>query len=275
MDYLGLIEEILSGGLGKMSDTFRYHQLAWIKSIQNADGGFSGRQGPSDLYYTDFAVRCIVMMDKNNEMLDSAAVYLSNWRRDPVDYVELFNLLNLSRMLHSCGRMHETAFWRVPDILCPNAYDIFLNSLCREMAGDDIPLLTGKMDVEHSGQSSLMAATAGKRIMEESITEEEANQTANQLAVFQGDDGGFLAHRDAVGAELLSAFNVVLTLSILGKMSLVNVPRLARYIRGCAHADGGFGASPDDPERDIEYTYYGLGLLGLLMNYKSESMEKV
>ena len=266
MDYLGIVEEILSDGLSKTSDTFRLLQLAWLRSMQNADGGFSGRQGPSDLYYTDFAVRCIVLLDRNSGILDHAKVYLSNWRRDPVDYVELFNLLNLSRMLHPPGGLQETACWRPPVISAPNAYDVFLHSLCREMRGDDIPLINGIIDADHSEQSSLLAASVGKRIVEKTITEQEANQIAIQLAAFQSADGGFLAHKDAVGSELLSAFNVVLSLSFLGKMSLVNVPLLARYVRGCACASGGFGASPDDPERDIEYTYYGLGLLGLLMN---------
>ena len=49
--------QLLAAGLGALPDALRDRHRRYLISSQNADGGFSGREGASDLYYTGFALR--------------------------------------------------------------------------------------------------------------------------------------------------------------------------------------------------------------------------
>ena len=40
-----------------LPEAARARHAGYLKSAQNSDGGFSGREGDSDLYYTAFALR--------------------------------------------------------------------------------------------------------------------------------------------------------------------------------------------------------------------------
>jgi hypothetical protein len=55
--YLLRLGRRLSSGLGKLPAEARARHQAFVLSRQNADGGFSGREGGSDLYYTGFGLR--------------------------------------------------------------------------------------------------------------------------------------------------------------------------------------------------------------------------
>lgn len=53
--YLLRLTTRLADGLGKVPESIRTRHTAYLRSCQNPDGGFSGREGGSDLYYTGFA----------------------------------------------------------------------------------------------------------------------------------------------------------------------------------------------------------------------------
>jgi hypothetical protein len=66
---------------------------------QRADGGFGGRRGDSDLYYTDFALRTLSLASAPDDVLQRAANYLTSVRPKAGDVVECFSWLNAGRML--------------------------------------------------------------------------------------------------------------------------------------------------------------------------------
>ena len=61
-----------------------------------------------------------------------------------------------------------------------------------------------------------------------------------------------------------STFTAMLTLGDLGALEQIDHPAATRFVRSCRLRPGGFGASPDDTQADVEYTFYGLGALAIL-----------
>ncbi|MDA0282847.1 MAG: terpene cyclase/mutase family protein [Planctomycetota bacterium] len=60
--YLVRLAERLANGLSRMDEARRDRHRSFILSCQQSDGGFGGREGDSDLYYTSFAVRSLGML---------------------------------------------------------------------------------------------------------------------------------------------------------------------------------------------------------------------
>ena len=59
--YLQELTIRLASSLGHVADETRQRHTDWIWSCQQSDGGFPGREGGSDLYYTAFALRTLAM----------------------------------------------------------------------------------------------------------------------------------------------------------------------------------------------------------------------
>jgi prenyltransferase beta subunit len=87
-------------------------------------------------------------------------------------------------------------------------------------------------------------------------------ETINFLTAMQSPAGGLRAHSGA-GADMLSTFTGIMTLLQANELRRLNLPSIARFTAACADPDGGFAACPGDMP-DVEYTYYGLAVLGLL-----------
>ena len=63
MSYLAGLTLRLVAGAMHFDDDFRRRHAAWFAAAQTADGGFPGRQGPADLYYTGFGLRGLALLD--------------------------------------------------------------------------------------------------------------------------------------------------------------------------------------------------------------------
>ena len=64
--------------------------------------------------------------------------------------------------------------------------------------------------------------------------------------------------------DLLSTFTGSWTLAELGGLDRLDRPALRNYAEGLQGPDGGFRGGIWDVGSDVEYTFYGVGLLGLL-----------
>ena len=83
-EYQALTDEQLRA----KTDEFRARQASFLSATQNPDGGFSGREGGSDLYYAGFALRGLAVLGdltpeiaeratggREDELLDSCDVF--------------------------------------------------------------------------------------------------------------------------------------------------------------------------------------------------------
>src|SRR5262245_37979488 len=61
--YLERLTTRISDALSRVDPALRQRQTAYLLGCQNPDGGWSGREGDSDLYYTAFALRGLAVLD--------------------------------------------------------------------------------------------------------------------------------------------------------------------------------------------------------------------
>ncbi|MBS0264080.1 MAG: geranyl transferase, partial [Planctomycetes bacterium] len=88
--YLLRLGTRLAVGLAGLSPEDRSRHREFILSRQNLDGGFSGREGGSDLYYTGFAVRSLaVLQELRVEDCRRIAAYLGGSRQSTVSVIDL------------------------------------------------------------------------------------------------------------------------------------------------------------------------------------------
>jgi geranylgeranyl transferase type-2 subunit beta len=61
--YLFQLTVRLNEGMARVPESVRSRHATYLLAAQNADGGFSGREGGSDLYYTGFALRGLAVLN--------------------------------------------------------------------------------------------------------------------------------------------------------------------------------------------------------------------
>src|SRR5437879_3752915 len=89
--YLAQLTARLIEGLQRQTELFRKRHGAYLRGLQNGDGGFSGREGGSDLYYTGFALRGLAVLDESTpEAIEQAAGYLRQSLRQQTSVVDFF-----------------------------------------------------------------------------------------------------------------------------------------------------------------------------------------
>ncbi len=109
------------------------------------------------------------------------------------------------------------------------------------------------------------AAAVGLLQLTDALTEQVRETTAAYLAETVSDEGGLRANGRIPLADLLSTFTGVWTLDELGCGDRVDPQAAARFARSIERAEGGFHGGLWDEGHDVEYTFYGLGTLALLI----------
>src|SRR5262249_43976969 len=113
--YLNDLNIRLTDGLARLPEAFRGRHARFLRERQNLDGGFSGREGESDLYYTGFALRGLAVLDGlTPEISGRAASYLRGCLSSRASVVDLFSLLYACLLVQASGG---------PDVLAGSAAD--------------------------------------------------------------------------------------------------------------------------------------------------------
>lgn len=162
MSYLGNLTLRLASGAMQLPEEFRTRHSSFLAAAQRDDGGFAGRQGESDLYYTGFAVRGLILLGAlSEEAAERTAVFLqARTGRDlpPVDFLSLIFasvLLEISYGLDVFGRANldrleairrnlqplrreDGGFAKTPKSGRSSTYQSFLSVACLELVGAEI-----------------------------------------------------------------------------------------------------------------------------------------
>src|SRR5579863_1329720 len=102
--YLLRLGRRLSLGLAELPADVRARHRTFVLSRQNPDGGFSGREGGSDLYYTGFAVRGLALLDGlSADDCRRIASYLKSCQRMQVTVIDLVSWLYCALMVQAAG----------------------------------------------------------------------------------------------------------------------------------------------------------------------------
>jgi geranylgeranyl transferase type-2 subunit beta len=103
-DYLQDLNEQLALRVARLSDEVRKRTAAFCLERQNADGGWSGREGDSDLYYTGFALRTLSVLEVlTPEIAAKTAGFLKTCLAGQASVVDFFSLLYSALLVQVSG----------------------------------------------------------------------------------------------------------------------------------------------------------------------------
>lgn len=306
MDF-GYLERLtiqLTAGAALLEETVVKPHLDFVLRSQQSDGGWGGREGGSDLYYTAFALRSLAILGAlTGDVAQRASGFLLNKTQSQESIIDLLSLVygaalieastevnplegnrevwqnRLQSMLHQLRR-EDGGFARTLEANVGSTYQTFLVAICLELMGYSLPsddpcvkfLLAqrradgGFLEVrvaKRSGTNPTAAAIGALRTLG-ALRPEVSEPAADFLVNIQTDEGGFQANTRMPLPDLLSTFTACVTLWDLGNLEEIDVAAAFRYGSSMARDDGGFAGFELDPAEDVEYTFYGLGLLSLL-----------
>ncbi len=294
----------LAMGVAAIPEERREKIAGYFLSGQNADGGFSGREGASDLYYTGFALRSLAILGQlYDQPAERAADFLASRLTRQETIVDFLSLVYGASLLENAAGIdvyaNASPQWRdsVSDTLeelrrddggyakaargaASSTYHTFLVILCRQLIDRPLPNPARAVEFLMSQQAEYggcreiraskraganpTAAAVGGLRILNSLNKETRESTIGFLLEMNTDEGGMRANTRIPFADLLSTFTCMLTLEDLDAIHELDLPALRRYVDSMATTDGGFRGAELDPENDIEYSFYGLGALALL-----------
>jgi geranylgeranyl transferase type-2 subunit beta len=302
--YLLRLGQRLTSGLARLAPERRERTRAFLLERQNADGGFSGREAGSDLYYTGFAVRGLSVLGVlTAEDCGRIARYLHGAARSQVTVIDLVSWLYCAVIVQAGGggdvlaefdaawpdrlaatfesfRTRDGGYAKTHEGAAGSTYHSFLVALCYELIGRPLPepgrlaqfVFDRQRDdggfveiqpMKRGGTNPTAAAVALLKMLG-ALDDVVREDVAGFLRDVKSSEGGFQANTRIPFADGLSTFTGLLTTQDLGLSGLYESEAVEAFINGLEQADGGFRGASWDTAADVEYTFYGLGTLGLL-----------
>lgn len=302
--YLERLTLRLTIGAAQLPSDLQELHAGYVLAQQQPDGGWAGREGVSDLYYTSFALRSLAILGLlEGEVANRAAAFLHSRLSAHESLVDLMSLVYSAKLLEAaCGvdafagaqsdwssrlasllerlRRDDGGYSKSFEGTVGSTYQTFLVLLCLELIGQPIPeperiaqfLLRqrqgdgGFLEIrvgKRSGANPTAAAIGALRVLN-ALTPEIETRAGEFLADLQTDEGGWQANTRIPLPDLLSTFTACVTLADLEQLSEIDREAAARYGKSMQRPTGGFSGFEFDPAQDVEYTFYGLGLLSLL-----------
>ncbi|MGY8770900.1 MAG: prenyltransferase/squalene oxidase repeat-containing protein [Pirellulales bacterium] len=311
--YLEELTIRIAAGIGELPESRRNRHTAFIKQAQKPDGGFGGREGPSDIYYTSFALRSLAILGElHGEVAEQAASYLSSRLAGQETIVDFLSLIYSASLLeNSAGidlfknsqdnwktsvadsletlRRKDGGYAKGPLGMASSTYHTFLVLLCLELLRIEIPEPDRIRDFLYSQEAedggfreikaskragtNPSAAAIGSLRIIGGLTEDCIDGAIDLLVEMQNDEGGLRANTRIPIADLLSTFTGCLTLTDLKALEEIDTKDVLRYVTGLEQPGGGFYGAAWDEVADVEYTFYGLGSLALLHTPSDFSIE--
>lgn len=301
--YLENLTLRLALGVGQLPEEFRQRQAAYLLAAQRDDGGFAGREGASDLYYTSFALRSLALLGAlDGEPAARAAGYLKSRLAGQTPIVDFVSLLYGAALLESVAgidvfrdapagwqdklaalfeqfRRPDGGYAKTEEGQSSSTYHTFLIVLALQLIDRAPPQPErlaafvrsrrredgGFVEIGPMRKSGTnpTAAAAGLLSIFQAFDGETRDGVCGFLLDMQNDEGGFTANTRIPLADVLSTFTALLTLADLGALNEIDRPAAIGYLRSMEQPGGGFRGGAWDEGVDVEYAFYGLGALAL------------
>ena len=311
--YLLRLAARLTRGLARIDSRRRERHRSFILSQQMSDGGFRGREGDADLYYTGFAIRGLAVLGGLTPIeCEHLGHYVKSHNQDRLSVIDLVSWLYTGLMVQLSGgedpfanaapdwidRIAETlesvrtadgGYAKTVEGAAGSTYHSFLVALAYELIGREVPhpnrLIQFVYDrqrddggfveiapMKRSGTNPTAAAVALLQKFD-AMDNELRQDVCEFLTQVRSSEGGFQANTRIPFADGLSTFTALLTAQDLGLDELIDPRNLEGFITdpltGLEFPTGGFRGAGWDEQADVEYTFYGLGTLGLLWSINS------
>jgi geranylgeranyl transferase type-2 subunit beta len=300
----------LQQGARSFQPAFREKHARFIRSLQLADGGFRGREGDSDLYYTSFAVRGLAMLDQlsaNDCELIAGYLKSHDWRR--LGVIDLMNWLATALAIQGLSGIDilqdETPQWpgemaalleavrtkdggyaKSTEGASGSTYHSFLVALTYELLGTSLPRPKdlgqflfdrqrddgGFVEIAPMRRSGTNPTAAAVVLLDRLglIDAEVTSDVTGFLRDVWSAEGGFAANGRVPFADSLSTFTGLMTLWTLDRHREFDLAAIAGFIRSLEFEQGGFRAASWDEAADVEYTFYALATAALLRGLVEE-----
>lgn len=307
LTYLEALTLRLAEGLGRLPDEQRARHAAYVRTFQQADGGFSGRDGGSDLYYTGFALRSLGMLGElQGEVAERAATYLRSRLSGQVAIVDFLSLIYSAKLIELAAaidvfagqadgwqqgvakafedlRRPDGGYAKTPEGQASSVYHTFLVVLGQQLLGLPIveperltTFVLGRhrddggfveMNAMKRSGTNPTAAAVGLLRILGALDTQIQEAVVDFLAEMQTDEGGLRANTRIPIADLLSTFTGFLTLTDLNAAAEIDPAAIRAYAQSLEQSAGGFHGAAWDGGHDAEYTFYGLGTLALVTSH--------
>ena len=302
--YLQRLTSQLVDGLDRLPEQWRQRHIDWLRALQNPDGGFSGRAGGSDLYYTGFALRSLaVLQGLTPETCERTAGFLRKSMIESASVIDLFSLLVSCFLAHLGGgpdiladapsdwpdrvavtletfRTADGGYAKAPGAISGSTYHSFLVMLALELLDRQVPRLEelvqfiksrkrddgGYVEIAAMRRSGANPTAAGVGILQMANALDAASRESVidfMLELPSEFEGGIRANGRIPAADLLSTFTGSWTLAQLGAANRLDANAVREYAESCELPTGGFRGGLWDDGIDVEYTFYGIGVIGL------------
>ena len=307
-NYLQELTIRLANGVGKLPSEFREKQVSYICSQQMENGGFGGRQGGADLYYTGFALRSLAILGAlEGQVAERAADFLRSRFDAKESVVDFLSLIYGGMLLENAGginifenahpdwrenvanalnelRREDGGFAKTPKGKASSTYHTFLVAICLQLLEFPIEnpeaiktfLLSQADDeggfreirVQKRAGTNPTAAGIGTLKMLDQIDHEISEGAIDFVCDMQNEEGGLTANDRIPFADILSTFTGMVTLNDLDALDELDLGAVEKFCRSMQQPQGGFLAVAVDESVDVEYTFYGIGSLALIANLR-------
>lgn len=304
MTYLETLMLRLAHGMANVPESIRAKHEHWLLAAQRTDGGFAGREGDSDPYYTSFALRALALLGSlDGPPARHAAAFLQGRLSGQAPMVDFVSILYGAALLETSAGLdvfeRATDGWRqavagmfesfrrpdggyakTAEGQSSSTYHTFLVVLATQLLG--LPTAEperlaefvrsrqrddgGFVEVAQMRTSGTnpTAAAAALLGIMGAMDADTRDRVVDFLAGMQADEGGLTANTRIPLADLLSTFTGSLTLADAEALTEIDIPAARRYALSLQADEGGFCGGAWDDGTDVEYTFYGLAALALL-----------
>jgi len=302
--YLAELTLRLAAGATQLPKSTRRRHASYLTGAQNPDGGFAGRQGTSDLYYTSFALRGLALLGAlETRVARRAHRFLCAQIDRPLPSIEFISLATSAALLQAASgldvfanaganaarivptlldryRRDDGGYAKTTGSAASSTYHTFLAVACLQLAGAPLRNAEGIVELIRSRRredggfveipqmrdSGTNPTCAATMLLHllEALDPPTRRGAVQFLTEMQTPEGGLRANTRVPVADLLSTFTGLVTLAELESASAGDLRAAGAYAERLELAGGGFRGGAWDDMADVEYTFYGLGVLSLL-----------
>lgn len=303
--YLLRLAARLTAGLARLDSDRRRRHRQFILSQQMPDGGFRGREGDSDLYYTSFAIRGLAVLDALEvDVCRRVGGFLRTHDWERLNLVDLVSWLYAAVVVQASGgedpssdappdwadriaarlesvRTADGGYAKSAEGALGSTYQSFLVALTCQLLGRTVPRPNalvqflydrqrddgGFVEIAPMRRSGTNPTAAAVALLGElgAMDDELREDVLEFLLQVRSSEGGFQANTRVPFADGLSTFTGLLTTQDLGLSGVLDRANVEQFVSGWLEfPTGGFRGASWDEQADVEYTFYGLGILGLL-----------
>ncbi|MCA9036424.1 MAG: terpene cyclase/mutase family protein [Planctomycetaceae bacterium] len=303
--YLFKLADRVARGLRQIDPSRIVRHREFLMAHQLPDGGFRGREGGSDLYYTGFAVRALAVTGElEPQVCQGLKPFLDSFQPLDLGAIDLLSWLYCVLVLQAATghdilasqpedlssqlcrqlelrRVADGGYTKSSGGAAGSTYQSFMVALTYELLGQSVPrrnalvqfLYDRQRDdggfveiapMKRSGTNPTAAAVALLNKLN-AMDNEIADDALAFLTDVISSEGGFQANTRVPFADGLSTFTALLTAQDLGRRDLISPDKIVDWVsQSIELPSGGFRGASWDQQADVEYTFYGLGILGLL-----------